>query len=185
MRCILINQFDYQTFFTYYPPNVYPKTQNKFSFLFIRQKIFLYDIDMNDDGSGWHSKSYSNTTNRLTTERPRAIFVIGFLWYRWCWLCTLFICGAGIYSPQFPLTLWSKELLKHNKQINDGETAGNIRNRVSLVPLVLTVHLVYMWSRDIFTKVSIEIMIPLCNCVRQNWRTSKLHKTISVLLIFN
>ena len=106
MRCILINQFDYQTFFTYYPPNVYPKTQNKFSFLFIRQKIFLYDIDMNDDGSGWHSKSYSNTTNRLTTERPRAIFVIGFLWYRWCWLCTLFICGAGIYSPKFPLTLW-------------------------------------------------------------------------------
>ena len=74
-----------------------------------------------------------------------------------------------------------KELLKHNKQINDGETAGNIRNRVSLVPLVLTVHLVYMWSRDIFTKVSIDIMIPLCNCVRQNWRTSKLHKTISVL----
>ena len=81
-------------------------TKIKFSFLFIRQKIFLYDIDMNDDGSGWHSKSYSNTTNRLTTERPRAIFVIGFLWYRWCWLCTLFICGAGIYSPQFPFTLW-------------------------------------------------------------------------------
>ena len=81
-------------------------TKIKFSLLFIRQKIFLYDIDMNDDGSGWHSKSYSNTTNRLTTERPRAIFVIGFLWYRWCWLCTLFICGAGIYSPKFPLTLW-------------------------------------------------------------------------------
>ena len=81
-------------------------TKIRFSFLFIRQKIFLYDIDMNDDGSGWHSKSYSNTTNRLTTERPRAIFVIGFLWYRWCWLCTLFICGAGIYSPKFPLTLW-------------------------------------------------------------------------------
>ena len=106
MICILIIQFECQTFVTYYPPNVYPKTQNKFSFLFIRQKIFLYDIDMNDDGSGWHSKSYSNTTNRLTTERPRAIFVIGFLWYRWCWLCTLFICGAGIYSPKFPLTLW-------------------------------------------------------------------------------
>ena len=68
-----------------------------------------------------------------------------------------------------------KELLKHNKQINDGETAGNIRNRVSLVPLVLTVHLVYMWSRDIFTKVSIDIMILLCNCVRQNWRTWKVH----------
>ena len=58
-----------------------------------------------------------------------------------------------------------KELLKHNKQINDGETAGNIRNRVSLVPLVLTVHLVYMWGRDIFNKVSIDIMIPLCNCM--------------------
>ena len=78
-----------------------------------------------------------------------------------------------------------KELLKHNKQINDGETAGNIRNRVSLVPLVLTVHLVYMWSRDIFTKVSIDIMIPLCNCVRQSCPIWKVHKTISVLWIFN
>ena len=71
-----------------------------------------------------------------------------------------------------------KELLKHNKQINDGETAGNIRNRVSLVPRVLTVHLVYMWSRDIFTKVSIDIMIPLHVIVSARMEQTEVDQTI-------
>ena len=74
-----------------------------------------------------------------------------------------------------------KELLKHNKQINDGETAGNIRNRVSLVPRVLTVHLVYMWSRDIFTKVSIDIIIPLHVIVYARIEQTEVDQTISVI----